>query len=43
MEHGERLRWLKKHASVDDLSETMAFSADGTSITLDVLLDDVVF
>ena len=43
-EHGERFKWLRQHAHLSsDISEAMEVSSDGSTIILQVLLDDVVF
>ena len=42
IEHDKRMRWLRNHAHITHVNDSMEFSEDGQHITLNVLLDDVV-
>ena len=42
-EHSERFNWLRLNGHLNDISDSMEVSEDGQTITLEVLLDDVVF
>lgn len=43
IEHSERLNWLRQNAQLSHLNDKMEVSPDGSSITMEVLLDEVVF
>ena len=43
MDHSRRLNWLRNNAQLAHAEDQMEFSDDGSTITLSVLLDDVVF
>lgn len=43
IEHQTRADWLRKNASLSEITETMEVSDDGATISLELLLDDVIF
>ena len=43
IEHNERINWLRRNAQISFVDDQMEVSDDGSTITLKVLLDDVIF
>ena len=43
IEHVERMNWLRQNAHLSHVNDSMDVSDDGQFITLEVLLDDVVY
>ena len=42
-EHAERLEWLMKNAKIQSAPEQVGMSDDGMELTIEILLDDVVY